>query len=66
METRAGPLQLTMSTGVAHYPSQASDLDGLMQHADSQLYLAKGSGRNRVMAMPVVNDAAVSARPLPR
>ncbi len=55
-----------MSTGVAHYPSQASDLDGLMQHADSQLYLAKGSGRNRVMAMPVVNDAAVSARPLPR
>jgi GGDEF domain-containing protein len=54
-----------MSIGVAHCPSQASDLDGLMQQADRQLYLAKGSGRNRVMAMPELIDAAVSARPLP-
>lgn len=52
LETRAGPLRLTMSIGVAHFPSQASDLDGLMQQADRQLYLAKDSGRNRVMAMP--------------
>ncbi|TYP66432.1 histidine kinase N-terminal 7TM domain-containing diguanylate cyclase [Stutzerimonas stutzeri] len=65
LETRAGPMQLTMSIGVAHCPSQASDLDGLMQQADRQLYLAKGSGRNRVMAMPELTDAAVSARPLP-
>jgi diguanylate cyclase (GGDEF)-like protein len=50
METRAGPLQLTMSIGLGHYPGQAVDLDGLMQHADIQLYRAKSCGRNRVVA----------------
>src|SRR5690606_30532646 len=41
LQTRAGTLQLTMSVGLAHYPSQASDLDSLMQLADIQLYRAK-------------------------
>ncbi|KJH82490.1 histidine kinase N-terminal 7TM domain-containing diguanylate cyclase [Stutzerimonas stutzeri] len=48
LQTRAGTLQLTMSVGLAHYPSQASDLDSLMQLADIQLYRAKERGRNRV------------------
>lgn len=61
LETRAGPLRLTMSIGVAYCPSNASDLDSLMQQADRQLYRAKGSGRNRVMAMPEPFDPAVSA-----
>ncbi len=46
--TRVGPLRLTMSVGLALYPSQATDLDGLMQQADAQLYRAKRHGRNRV------------------
>ncbi|MCP9337567.1 diguanylate cyclase [Pseudomonas xanthomarina] len=66
LETRAGLLHLTMSIGVVHFPSQASDLDGLMQQADRQLYLAKDCGRNRVMAMPGTVQATVSALPLPR
>ncbi|MGE6661209.1 histidine kinase N-terminal 7TM domain-containing protein [Pseudomonas sp. NPDC077408] len=65
LATRAGLLRLTMSVGVAHFPSQASDLDGLMQHADRQLYLAKDGGRNRVMAMPGAIQQTVSALPLP-
>ena len=65
LATRAGLLRLTMSVGVAHFPLQASDLDGLMQHADRQLYLAKDGGRNRVMAMPGAVQATVSALPLP-
>nr|WP_217474126.1 diguanylate cyclase [Stutzerimonas stutzeri] len=65
LETRAGALRLTMSIGVACYPSQASDLDGLMQQADRQLYLAKNSGRNQVKAASDTPDAGVSALPLP-
>lgn len=48
VQTRVGPLNLTMSVGVALYPAHAADLDGLMQHADAQLYRAKRTGRNRV------------------
>lgn len=66
LDTRAGALRLTMSIGVAHYPSQASDLDGLMQQADRQLYLAKNSGRNQVRSAHDTIDAAVSALPRPR
>lgn len=50
LETRVGPLRLTMSVGLAFYPSQATDLDGLMQQADMQLYRAKADGRNTVAA----------------
>jgi diguanylate cyclase (GGDEF)-like protein len=52
LASRAGPLRLTMSVGLAYYPSQGDDLESLMQHADAQLYHAKGSGRNRVNATP--------------
>lgn len=65
LETRAGALRLTMSIGVACYPSQACDLDGLMQQADRQLYLAKNGGRNQVKAASDILDASVSALPLP-
>ena len=47
--TRAGPLKMTMSVGLAVYPLQAIDLDGLMQQADARLYSAKHHGRNRVV-----------------
>lgn len=40
---------LTISQGIAHYPSHASDLEGLLEKADQALYLAKSSGRNRTV-----------------
>lgn len=50
IQTRAGPLRLTMSVGLALYPPHATDLSGLMQQADAQLYRAKRDGRNCVAA----------------
>ncbi|AHL75593.1 diguanylate cyclase [Stutzerimonas stutzeri] len=66
MVTRAGPLQLTMSIGLAHYPGQAEDLDGLMQQADVQLYRAKDCGRNRVAAASMTPKQVIRDRLAPR
>ncbi|HSA59356.1 MAG TPA: GGDEF domain-containing protein [bacterium] len=41
---------LTISCGVAAYPAEAKDLDGLIARADQKLYAAKSAGRNRVVA----------------
>ena len=49
--TTDGPLtvhELSVSVGGATYPDDASDLDRLMQVADSALYAAKRAGRNAV------------------
>lgn len=48
-ETQPGG-NLTMSFGVATFPVDASDLNGLVDRADSALYRAKEGGRNRVEA----------------
>jgi len=40
--------QLTLSIGVSSFPDQAATLEELVQHADSALYKAKETGRNRV------------------
>ena len=39
---------ITASLGVATYPVDALDADGLVRKADRALYAAKGAGRNRV------------------
>jgi diguanylate cyclase (GGDEF)-like protein len=47
--TSAGPLRATFSAGVAeHRPGESSA--NLLARADAALYLAKGGGRNRVLA----------------
>ena len=40
---------ITASLGVATYPGDALDGDGLVRVADRALYAAKGAGRNCVM-----------------
>lgn len=44
-----GGLRLSCSIGVATFPEHGSDGENLLAVADKALYLAKGSGRNRVV-----------------
>ena len=38
---------VTCSIGISHYPDHGADPTGLIQHADTAMYHAKASGRNR-------------------
>jgi two-component system, cell cycle response regulator len=49
IETEKGPLQVTMSVGIAAFPDDARDRAGLVERADLALYHAKHSGRNQVV-----------------
>ena len=40
--------RLTISVGVATFPTQAGSKDELLAHADRALYRAKTAGKNRV------------------
>ena len=40
---------VTLSIGVANFPEDGQDRDELIRAADTALYVAKGSGRNRVV-----------------
>lgn len=42
-------INITVSIGVATYPDTTSDLDILFEEADSALYIAKRTGRNKVV-----------------
>lgn len=44
-----GTLRVTISLGVATYPDDATDGASLVQRGDAAMYLAKRSGRNRVV-----------------
>ncbi len=46
--TRAGPVSITISVGVASFDGDFGSLDHLLKRADQALYLAKGYGRNQV------------------
>jgi diguanylate cyclase (GGDEF)-like protein len=46
--TRAGPVNVTISVGVASFGEEHGSLDHLLKRADQALYLAKGYGRNQV------------------
>lgn len=41
--------RITISAGIACYPVNSESLDGLYQEADNALYIAKNSGRNKVV-----------------
>ena len=44
------PLHITASFGIASFPVDGTDRDGLIEAADSALYRAKRGGKNRVEA----------------
>jgi diguanylate cyclase (GGDEF)-like protein len=45
--------RVTISTGLASFPSEAKDETELIAKADARLYMAKNEGRNRVIAHDV-------------
>jgi diguanylate cyclase (GGDEF)-like protein len=55
-------MRCSFSAGVAAFPKDAEDADGLLSAADSALYDAKASGRNRVrLALPAGAMEAMAA-----
>jgi len=53
------PLHLTVSIGVALYPSDAHEAEALIRHADTALHHAKSEGRNSVHFFQPAMHAAV-------
>ena len=49
VETDAGPLDISLSAGVACHPEDGTTLSELLGAADGALYQAKAAGKNRVM-----------------
>ncbi len=48
IDTDQGPIQVTISLGIALLDQDCKDLDELLRRADQALYVAKQSGRNQV------------------
>ena len=62
----AATFQLTISVGVAAFPDDARDPIELVELADTALYHAKQSGRNRVSAFCSAHEQSSQREPLPR
>lgn len=56
IEGRHEPLKTAVSMGVASFPNDSDDLDGLAARSDEALYVAKNSGRNRVVAYADIEE----------
>lgn len=52
---------LTVSVGVAEFPTHGDTADGIIDAADAALYNAKGAGRNRVVKAAIAGKAAKSS-----
>ncbi len=48
MTSDQGPFRVTLSLGVAEYPSDGRATSELVERADQALYFCKKNGRNRV------------------
>ncbi len=55
------PRPVTISAGAASYPEHGTTRDELVKAADAGLYLAKQTGRNRVMLAPTPKGVAQAA-----
>jgi len=51
VEVIKGMLPVTVSIGMATYPENARDADGLFAAADQALYRAKQAGRNQLQSV---------------
>lgn len=49
IETRAGPIRITVSLGIAVYPYAGTDWESVLRAADAAMYDAKHQGRNRAL-----------------
>jgi len=57
--------RVTVSIGLACYPQDGSDIEGLMRAADMALYEAKRAGRDRIVSAAAIHrDGAEPALPL--
>ena len=54
-------LQVSLSIGVTHYPSDDSDADLLIRHADHAMYQAKQAGKNRSHWFDIAHDTELHA-----
>jgi len=52
-------IHITVSIGVAAYPDTTKDIESLIKKADSALYKAKGSGRNKVCLAQILESCTV-------
>jgi diguanylate cyclase (GGDEF)-like protein/PAS domain S-box-containing protein len=59
-EIEGHAMEVTVSVGIAIYPSDAQDSDALMQRADTAMYHAKGTGGNDYTFFSEQMNAAVA------
>jgi len=48
---------VTASLGVAEFPTHGNDADGILEAADNALYIAKRTGRDRMVVSGEVEKA---------
>lgn len=66
VETVQGPVQCTVSIGLATFTAADMSLDMLLHHADEALYEAKDAGRNRIVAHSVTGHGGSASEEDPR
>ncbi len=62
IETSAGPIEITVSLGVASLDAGAKNLEDLIDLADRAMYAAKKNGRNFVCTTPEIDTRELKTR----
>ena len=55
-------MQVSVSIGVAFYPHDGMEVDGLIRHADQAMYVAKQAGKNRYHMFDVAQDNLINTQ----